>query len=212
VMLIPSLRPRVWWLLLAAMVLGGGLSTGARAGPAQGLDDRGFDPTGTWQGLHGPLVLMRAGDTLSFSYSAVFGATAHLCDGIGVAGFVGNGTWEYLDDQGAVAFTTIGGIVTVRTTKGIASFCGANWPGDRFSKEGWTPAFRCKVIEPRARFHIVGPLPPEPRKGFVVRGDWVESLGLVNESSAAWLLARYVTKTRTTAGLIERDALECHME
>ncbi|HSM51209.1 MAG TPA: hypothetical protein VLA75_07410, partial [Thermoanaerobaculia bacterium] len=52
---------------------------------AEPPDDRGFDPTGVWYGQHGPLALMRAGDTLSFSYSAVFGATAHICDGIGVA-------------------------------------------------------------------------------------------------------------------------------
>ena len=52
-------------------------------------------------------------------------------------------------------------------------------------------------------------LPPEPRPGDVVQGDWVEAIGLVNESSPAWLLARYVGKERTTAGLLERDALEC---
>jgi hypothetical protein len=192
-------------VLLGCLLLAG-------VGVAQVRDDRGFDPTGTWYGQHGPLVLMRAGDTLSFSYSAVFGATAHLCDGIGVAGFVGDGTWEYVDDQGTVAFTMKDGVVTMRTTKGIPSFCGANWPGDRFTKEGWKPAFRCKVVEARARFQVVGALPPPARTGFVVRGDWVEALGLVNESSAGWLLARYVGKTQTTAGLLERDALECHME
>ena len=76
---------------------------------AQTPDDRGFDPTGVWYGMHGPLALMRAGDTLTFSYSGVFGATAHMCDGIGVAGFVGDGTWNYVDEQGTVTFTTKGG-------------------------------------------------------------------------------------------------------
>ena len=179
---------------------------------AQQRDDRGFDPTGAWMGPNGPLVLMRAGDTLSFSYSAVFGATAHLCDGIGVAGFVGDGTWEYVDEQGAVSFTTKGGKVTMRPTRGVASFCGAGWPGDTFGKEGWKPAYRCKVVVPKTRFLVVGPLPPLPRKGFVAKGNWVEAIGLVNESSAAWLLTRYVGKDRTTAGLLERDALECHEE
>lgn len=196
--------------ILPATLLGSILLAGI--GTAQGRDDRGFDPTGTWNGQHGPLVLMRAGDTLSFSYSAVFGATAHLCDGIGVAGFVGDGTWAYVDDQGTTTFTTKGGTVTMQTTQGIASFCGANWPGDRFSKDGWKPAYRCKVTESRARFHVVGALPPAVRRGFVVKGDWVEALGLVNESSAAWLLTRFVGKTQTTAGLLARDALECHME
>lgn len=180
--------------------------------PAQRPDDRGFDPTGVWYGQHGPLALMRAGDTLSFSYSAVFGATAHTCDGIGVAGFVGDGRWEYVDEQGTVTFTTKGRTVTVETTKGIASFCGANWPGDSFAEEGWKPAFRCRVTEPKARFLVVGPLPPPKRKGYVVKGNWVEAVGLVNEGSAAWLLTRFVGKDRTTAGLLERDALECHEE
>ncbi len=67
-------------LLLALLVSG--------VATAQAPDDRGFDPTGVWFGMHGPLALMRAGDTLTFSYSAVFGATAQTCDGIGVAGFV----------------------------------------------------------------------------------------------------------------------------
>jgi hypothetical protein len=184
---------------------------GATAASAQSketvTDDRGFDPTGTWYGQHGPLVLMRAGDTLSFSYSAVFGATAHMCDGIGVAGFVGDGRWEYVDDQGTVTFTTKDGKVTMQTNAGIASFCGANWPGDTFRSDSWKPAFRCQVTEPKAHFFVVGAL-----QGFVVKGDWVEAIGLVNESSAAWLLVRFVGKTSTTAGLLERDALECHEE
>jgi hypothetical protein len=178
----------------------------------QARDDRGFDPTGAWYGQYGPLVLMRAGDTLSFSYSAVFGATGHMCDGIGVAGFVGDGTWEYVDAQGTVAFTTKAGVVAMQTRKGIPSFCGANWPGDRFTKDGWKPAFRCKVTESRALFHVVGALPPLARKGFVVKGDWVEALDLVNENSAAWLVTRYVGKAQTTAGLLGRAALECHTE
>jgi len=103
-------------------------------------DDRGFDPSGVWMGLHGPLTLMRAGDTLSFSYSAVFGSTAHICDGIGVAGFIGDGRWEYADEQGSVIFTTRNRQVTMSTGQGIASFCGSNWPGDSFGEDRWKPA------------------------------------------------------------------------
>jgi hypothetical protein len=47
---------------------------------------------------------MLTGVTLSFSYSAVFGGTAHLCDGVGVAGLVATGEYHYVDEQGAVAF------------------------------------------------------------------------------------------------------------
>lgn len=178
---------------------------------AQAPDDRGFDPTGVWYGQHGPLALMRAGDTLTFSYSGVFGATAHLCDGIGVAGFVGDGRWEYVDDQGTVAFTTKGGKVTMEATKGIASFCGAKWPGDTFVEEGWKPAFSCTVVAPKAHFRTAAPS-PEPRKGYVVKGNVVEAVGLVNEGTPGWLLVRYAGKRQTTAGLLERDALECREE
>jgi hypothetical protein len=200
-------RSSVWW---CALILGLGL-VGTLA-EAQEADDRGFDPSGIWMGQHGPLVLMRAGDTLSFSYSAVFGATAHMCDGIGVAGLVKPGTWEFVDEQGTVTFTTRDNRVTMVTTSGIASFCGAYWPGDTFVREGWKPPVRCQITADKAHFFVVGQLPSEPRKGYVVKGDWVEAVGLVNESSAAWLLARFVGKTRTTAGLLERDALECQEE
>ena len=179
---------------------------------SQQKDDRGFDPTGIWMGLHGPLTLMRAGDTLSFSYSAVFGSTAHICDGIGVAGFIGDSRWEYVDEQGSVIFTTRKGEVTMSPGQGIASFCGANWPGDSFGKDGWKPPFRCTVTASKAYFHVAERLPPARRQGYVVKGDQVEALGLVNEGSPAWLITRYIGKNRTTAGLLERDALECRDE
>ncbi|MCL4807867.1 MAG: hypothetical protein KJ062_08760, partial [Thermoanaerobaculia bacterium] len=73
------------------------------------------------------------------------------------------------------------------------------------------PAFNCRVVAPKARFLTVAPS-PEPRKGYVVKGDVVEAVGLVNESTPAWLLVRYVGKIQTTAGLLERDALECQEE
>ena len=197
------MKPSCALLLLALLAAG--------PGGAQTPDDRGFDPTGVWYGQHGPLALMRAGDTLTFSYSGVFGATAHMCDGIGVAGFVGDGTWQYVDAEGTVAFTTKDGKVTMEATKGIASFCGANWPGDTFVKEGWKPAFNCTVVAPKARFLTATPS-PEPRKGYVVKGNVVEAVGLVNEGTPGWLLVRYVGKSQTTAGLLERDALECREE
>ncbi len=189
------------------------LAAALLSAPALGQtpDDRGFDPTGAWQSEQGSLTLMRAGDTLSFSYTAVFGPTAHMCDGIGVAGFDADGKWDYVDEQGTVTFTTKDGKVTMQTTKGIASFCGAYWPGETFTKEKFTPAFRCTVTQAKAHFLTVAP-DPEPRKGYVVKGNAVEAVGLVNEGTAGWLLTRFVGKKQTTAGLLERDALECHKE
>jgi hypothetical protein len=198
------MKPLPSLVLLVALVVSPGLG-------AQAPDDRGFDPTGVWYGMQGPLALVRAGDTLTFSYSAVFGATAHMCDGIGVAGFVGGGRWEYVDEQGTVTFTTKGGGVRMEATKGIASFCGANWPGGTFGKDVWKPAFQCTVVVPKARF-LTAAASPEPRKAYVVKGNVVEAVGLVNEGTPGWLLVRYVGKKQTTAGLLERDALECREE
>ena len=107
--------------------------------PAYSREVRTIDPSGQWQGLHGVLSLMLAGDTLSFSYSAVFGATAHLCDGVGVAGLVADGEYHYVDAQGTVAFSITTQGVKMRTVQGIASFCGANWPGDEFTRPGYKP-------------------------------------------------------------------------
>ena len=45
-----------------------------------------------------------------------------------------------------------------------------------------------------------------------MKGNVVEAVGLVNEGTPAWLLTRYVGKNQTTAGLLERDALECREE
>lgn len=178
---------------------------------SQTPDDRGFDPSGTWTSKLGTLTLMRAGDTLSFSYTAVFGEAAHMCDGIGVAGFPGDGKWEYVDEQGTVTFTTKDGRVGMLTTNGIASFCGAYWPGETFTKKDFKPPFPCKVTEAKAHFLVVSPN-PAPRKGYVVKGNAVEAVSLVNEGTPGWLLTRFVGKSQTTAGLLERDALECQQE
>jgi len=178
--------------------------------PAAGQDEtKGFDPTGTWMGMHGPLALMSDGETLSFSYSAAYGALEISCDGIGLAKRVGDGRWEYVDEKGAVTFTARGGRVRIEATRGQASFCGPKWPGETFAMDSFKPPFPCTVTEAKATFGAVGPLPPTARKAYVLKGDPVEAVGLVNESSAAWLFARFRGKTRTTSGLLERDALEC---
>ncbi len=191
--------------LVVTVVLFLAVSTVVAAPP----DDRGPDPTGAWSGPLGHLVLVRAGDTLSFSYTAVFGDTAHLCDGLGVAGFDGGGRWQFVDEQGTVTFTVTADRLVMAPTAGIASFCGANWPGESFARASWQPPQSCTVSADKAHFLVVGPLPPEPRRGYVVRGDRVEVLSLVNEGSPAWVLGRFVGPSRTTAGLLERDALDC---
>jgi hypothetical protein len=167
-----------------------------------------YEPSGVWIGKDGTLALMRAGDSLAFSYTSVFGAAAHMCDGIGVARRVGPGRWEYVDDQGKVSFTGNEG-VSLHATDGIASFCGAYWPGERFHASARKPPFYCSVTVSKAFFHNVETLPPKARKSYLIKGDKVEALTLVNESSVAWLLVRHQGKKQATVGLIERDALDC---
>ena len=139
------------------MLLGLSLSL---ASPANSQEFRTIDPSGVWKGLHGVLCLMLTGDALSFSYSAVFGATAHLCDGVGVAGLVADGEYHYVDEQGTVAFIVSEQGVKMRTVKGIVSFCGANWPGDEFTKGGYEALKRCTVSDKKAHFHVVMRTPP----------------------------------------------------
>lgn len=194
--------------LLAALLVAFPAPVPAAAGPPGGP---AFDPSGVWTGRHGPLALMLAGGRLTFSYTGPFGPDARMCDGIGVARSTGEGTWEYADSEGTVTFTARGGKVTVAATKGIASFCGAGWPGDTFRKDGWKPPFGCTVVAPKASF-LTASASPEETGESVSKGDAVEAVGLVNEGTPGWLLTRAGKDGRRTAGLLERDALECRDE
>ena len=121
----------------------------------------------------------------------MFGATAHLCDGVGVAGLVADGEYHYVDEQGSVAFIVTGQGVRMRTVSGIASFCGANWPGDEFTRQGYKGVQRCMVSEPKAHFHAVMRTPPRPRQAYVVKGDRVEVVPACFAGGDAWVLARF---------------------
>jgi hypothetical protein len=179
------------------------------ANPAYPQGFRTIDPSGQWQGRHGVLSLMLAGDALSFSYSAVFGATAHLCDGVGVAGLVADGEYHYVDEQGAVAFLVTAQGVTMRTVNGIASFCGANWPGDEFTRPGFKPVTRCFVAAPKAHFHVVRRAPPLRRQAYVIQGDQVDIVPTCFEGGDDWVFARFRGPRATTAGLLRKEALNC---
>lgn len=168
-----------------------------------------IDPSGQWQGQHGVVSLMLTGDALSFCYSAVFGAAAHLCDGAGVAGLVADGEYHYVDEHGTVAFIVTEQGVKMKTVQGIASFCGANWPGDEFTRQGYKAAQRCTVTDKKAHFHVVGPIPPIRRQGYVLKGDRVEAAPACFEGGDAWVLARFRGPKATTVGLLKKDALTC---
>jgi hypothetical protein len=188
--------------LLAALIL-------SLPSTATGREFRTIDPSGHWKGLHGVLSLMLAGDALTFSYSAVFGATAHLCDGVGVAGLVKNGEYHYVDEQGTVAILVDEKGVRMRTVDGIASFCGANWPGDDFTRDGYEPATLCTVSIPKAYFHVAMRIPPDRRKGFVLKGNRVETVSTCFDGGDDWVFARFRGAKITTVGMLRKDALDC---
>jgi hypothetical protein len=179
------------------------------ANPAQSREIKTIDPSGQWQGLHGVLSLMLTGDALSFSYSAVFGATAHLCDGVGVAGLVADGEYHYVDEQGTVALVITGQGVKLRPVSGIASFCGANWPGDEFTRQGYKRVQPCTVSDPKAHFHVVMRTPPVRRQAYVLKGDRVDVVPTCFEGGDAWVMARFKGPRGTTVGLLKKDALIC---
>ena len=179
------------------------------ANPAQSQEFKTIDPSGQWQGRHGVLSLMLTGDALSFCYSAVFGAIAHLCDGVGVAGLVANGEYHYVDEQGTVAFIVTEQGVKMRTVNGIASFCGPNWPGDEFTRQGYKAVSRGPVAEPKVHFHVVRRAPPERRQAYVLKGDRVDVVPACFEGGDAWVLARFKGAKATTVGLLKKGALDC---
>jgi hypothetical protein len=167
------------------------------------------DPSGGWASQIGVLSLMLHGDGLSFSYSAVFGPRAHLCDGAGVAGLVAAGRYEYADDEGTVAFLIEQDQVRMELVSGVASFCGADWAGDIFTIDGFSLPETCTVRVARSHFHIVDPIAPERRRGYVIEGDTVEAMAVRHEGGEAWLLARFVGPSSTTAGLLAGADLQC---
>ena len=79
----------------------------------------------------------------------------------------------------------------MRTVQGIASFCGANWPGDEFTRQGYKPVTRCTVSAPKAHFHVVMRAPPLRRQAYVIQGDRVDVVPTCFEGGDAWVFARF---------------------
>jgi hypothetical protein len=173
---------------------------------SQGVDNE-LDPSGGWRSPLGVLSLMLGGDALSFSYSSVFHSAVHICDGAGVAGLVGSNEYHFVDEGGTVAFIVHPDRVEMRLVSGIASFCGAEWPGETFLREGYEPLTVCRVDIDKSHFHVVMPSPAEKRKGYVVRGDLLETTSCRHEGSAGFVLARFRGPKGTTVGLIREEDL-----
>ncbi len=176
---------------------------------ASAQDMRRIDPSGTWKNNQGSLSLMLAGDALSFTYSSVFGMTAHICDGAGVAGLVFADEYEYTDESGSIKFTVSDNEILMSVSNGTASFCGASWNGDKFTRKEYTPPARCSVAAAKAHFFSVMTGTPAPRKGYVVKGDIVETTPVQNENAPGFILARYRGRKSSTVGLLKTSALDC---
>lgn len=192
--------------LVAAVVIAVSGSLAAAQAPVAA------DPSGVWRSPIGELSLLLAGDALSFSYSAVFGATAHICDGAGVAGLVTGNRYEVVDEQGTIAFVVGDREVRMETVTGIPSFCGANWPGDTLAREGSPGLATCRVTVARSHFHVVGTTPPERRRGYVIAGDRVEVVPLQHQGNEGWVLARFRGARGATVGLLREADLDCALQ
>jgi len=195
------------FLACLAAVLIGPPASGNASKAAQTSSD--FDPSGSWKGKDGDLALIVAGDELAFSYLSVFGPSAHICEGGGMARRVTASRFEYRDDQGAVAFLVTEGGLRMETVEGVPSFCGANWPGESFPRDGYRPPRKCQVAAARAIFHAPGPLPPSTGRSYVVEGDVVDVVPLPQGEGGSWLLSRFKGPKKATAGLLRRSDLRC---
>lgn len=170
--------------------------------------DNAIDPSGTWTNGRGTISLMLTGDALSFSWTSVFG-NAHICDGAGVAGLEKQNEYHFVDESGRIAFVITKDSLRLHCIEGSPSFCGAEWPGETYTRAHFIKPIRCPVSAKRARFHVVMPMPPLERKGYVSKGDVVELVEAVHEGALPFLLARYKGKNATTVGLLRKKDLLC---
>jgi hypothetical protein len=178
-------------------------------GVEDGDYDNRLDPSGTWTSAIGDLSLMHYANRLAFSYLAVFGPAAHICEGAGIAGLVGRDRYEYLDGQGTVGFTLTDTEVRMELSDGIASFCGADWAGDRFTTNSFEPPAECLVTAEHSHFHVVDTLDLERTPFNVGQGNQVEVTPTQHTGDDEWLLGRFVGPSITRMGLLARGDIDC---
>lgn len=193
------------FLKLCALVLGCFLiavtSSHGQDGP--------IDPSGHWEGQYGPLALMLAGNNLYFSYAAVFGEAAHICDGVGVATLADDNLYYHVHEMGTVAFIITREGVQMNTIDGVAPFCGAHWPGDKFPQQSFKPVHPCTVVVPKTFFHAVMLEEPAPLAAYVLDNDPIEVVFERNNLGNDWVLARFQGPRMATVGLLKKDDLAC---
>lgn len=171
--------------------------------------DNRLDPSGSWTSPIGELSLIHSDNRLAFSYAAVFGPTAHICEGAGVAGLVGRDRYEHGDEQGTVAFVLAATEVRMELADGVASFCGAGWSGDRFTTDRFEPPAGCAARVEHTHFHVVDTLDLERTHRTVGIGAAVEAVPARHTGDDAWVLGRSAGLLETEIGLLARADLEC---
>jgi hypothetical protein len=125
-----------------------------------------------------------------------------------VAGLVGNGLYHFVDDQGTLAIQVTEDGVRMEQVAGVLSFCGANWPGERFSRDGFAAAEEFRVITAVSHFYVVMSMPPISRQAYVVQGDVVQTVPTQHGQAGDYVLARYIGPNATTVGLIKTSTLQ----
>ena len=175
---------------------------------ADDFDNR-LDPSGAWASEIGELSLVHHANRLAFSYQAVFGATAHICEGAGIAGLVGTDRYEHGDEQGTVVFQLAETGVRMELSEGIASFCGAGWAGDRFTTDAFEPPADCTVTAEHTHIHVVDTLDLERTPFTLGLGSPVEAVPARHTGDEAWVLGRSVGPLTTKLGMLPRGAMAC---
>jgi hypothetical protein len=166
------------------------------------------DHTGVFESRIGEISIMLGNGEAIVSYSAVFGASAHTCDWIATARDDGHGAYTFKDGYGVVRLSlTIAG-AQLEQIEGVPTFCGAGWPGDRFSYPPDRAAEQCTVKAERAFFYSAESTPSR-RKAYVVRGDGVVTLPCQHEGGTDFVLARFSGPKSATIGLLRRADLQC---
>ena len=166
------------------------------------------DPSGRYHSEEGELSIMLGDGELHFSFFAVFGATAHICDGAGIARKTTGNSYHYKDTEGVIAFDLRSDGIQMATIDGIASFCGAGWTGDFFANESREAPTVSTVQTDKSYFYSIHTSPHERTSSYVIRGDAVETLPASHGGSDNYVLARFKGASTTTIGLLQASTLD----
>jgi hypothetical protein len=165
-----------------------------------------IDHTGVYRSQIGGVAIVLGRGEAIVSYSAVFGASAHICDWIAQGREQNDGSYAFKDNSGVIMLKRTVAGMTLEPTEGVPTYCGTGWPGDRF---GYPPDSHGQVqtvrVE-RAYFFTAAPTPVR-RKAYVVNGDHVLTLPCQHSDGKDFVLARFSGPEGATIGLLRKADL-----